>query len=83
MNELRDDIATARASHVKMVARCNDMLARLDSLEGSEAAEIRAEVLTIAGKLENLTYWLGCLEWREEAIERMCGWAARGRGSLH
>jgi hypothetical protein len=40
------------------------MLARLDNLEGSQAAEIRAEVLTIAGELENLSYWLDCVERR-------------------
>jgi hypothetical protein len=65
MNEqLRDDIVTARATNVEIAAHCNDMLARLDNLEGSQAAEIRAEVLTIAGELENLSYWLDCVERR-------------------
>jgi hypothetical protein len=77
MSELRDDIATARAMYVNMLARCHDMLARCDGLDGSEVAEIRAEVIDMAAKLETLNYWIGCLEWREG--ERM----ARRGGSLH
>jgi hypothetical protein len=85
MNEqLRDDIRTARAMYIDMVARCNDMLARCDGLDGSEVAEIRAEVIEMAGKLETLNYWLGCLEWRGAFLARSSSAALHDGGKgLH
>jgi hypothetical protein len=66
MSELRDDITTARAMYIEMMARCHDMLERCDNLEDcSEVAEIRAQVIEMAGKVERLNYWLECLEWHE------------------
>ena len=38
----------------------------VDCIEGPEAAEIRAEVLTLAGKLESLNYWLDCIAAPDE-----------------
>jgi hypothetical protein len=60
------------------------MLARLDLIDDPQAADIRAEVLEMAGKLETLAYWIACLEWREEPHARLALMlAARGSGSLH
>src|SRR5262245_57664043 len=61
-------VAAARARHVEMIARCNDMLARADRLEGPEAAEMRAQVLTIVAGLENLSYWIDCVERRSNTL---------------
>ncbi len=59
-----DDIAADRARNVEMVACCDNMLARLDGIEGPEAADLRAQVRAVVAQLETLRYWIGCLERR-------------------
>jgi hypothetical protein len=44
---------------------CDEMLARLDLVaDDPEAAQIRADVLTLAAQLESVSYWIGCAERR-------------------
>jgi hypothetical protein len=39
-------------------------------IDDPQAGEIRAHVLTIAAQLENLSYWLDCIERRHEWLEK-------------
>jgi hypothetical protein len=67
--QLRDDFAAARAKYVEMARGCDEMLARLDLVaDDPEAAQIRADVLTLAAQLESVSYWIGCAERRFHSL---------------
>ena len=57
-HQLREDIAVARVVNVEMAAQCNDMLARLDGVEGAEAATIRERAREILAQIESWTILL-------------------------